>query len=153
MRGSRANSATASGTSVGPDGLVIEDVSDYQFRRPHPQIRIISKLFWKDQGKAESMIPVKINGHPYLISTDEAGGAGGLKGGFGACSRRQSPFGFPQIIDVADETNPKIIAKLRLQVSDPANCSAAARSRTPPDMPADRARDELAGQFGDDQLQ
>ena len=31
---------------VGPNGLVIVDVSDYQFRRPNPQLRIISKLFW-----------------------------------------------------------------------------------------------------------
>src|SRR5438874_2334359 len=52
---------------IGPDGLVIEDVSDYQFRRPNPQIRIISKLFWTDQGEAEPMIPVTIKGHPYLI--------------------------------------------------------------------------------------
>lgn len=52
------------------DGLVIEDVSDYQNRLPHPRIRIISKLFWTGQGIAESMIPVKIKGHPYLISID-----------------------------------------------------------------------------------
>ena len=125
---------TIADSSFGPDGLVIEDVSDYQLRRPNPQIRIISKLFWYDQGQSESMIPVKINGHPYLISTDEAGGAGGLKGWFGACSRRIGAFGFPQIIDVADETNPKIIAKLRLQVSDPANCFALL-AETPPDFP------------------
>ena len=61
---------------IGPDGLVILDVSDYHFRRPNPEIRIISKLFWDDQGEAEAMIPVKIKGHRYLISTDEAGGAG-----------------------------------------------------------------------------
>jgi hypothetical protein len=116
------------------DGLVITDVSDYQLRRPNPQIRIISTLFYFDQGTAESMIPVKINGHPYLVSVDEAGAASGLKGWAGACSRRTSAFGFPQIIDVADETNPKIIAKLRMQVSDPANC-AALLAETPPDVP------------------
>ena len=126
--------AAPTDSSFGPDGLVIEDVSDYQLRRPNPQIRIISKLFWHDQGQSESMIPVKINGHPYLISTNEAGGAGGLKGWFGACSRRVSAFGFPQIIDIADVTNPKIIAKLRLEVSDPANCFALL-AETPPDPP------------------
>ena len=126
--------AAPTDSSFGPDGLVITDVSDYQLRRPNPQIRVISTLFYPDQGTSESMIPVKINGHPYLISTDEAGGAGGLKGWFGACSRRVSAFGFPQIIDIADETNPKIIAKLRMQVSDPANC-AALLAETPPDVP------------------
>src|SRR5438067_4755241 len=109
--------AAPTDSSFGPDGLVIEDVSDYQFRRPNPQIRIISKLFWYDQGQSEAMIPVKIKGHPYLISTGEAGGAGGLKGWFGACSRRGSAFVFPQIIDVADVTNSTIIAKLRLDWS------------------------------------
>jgi hypothetical protein len=118
----------------GGDGLVIEDVSDYQFRRPNPEIRIISTLFWEDQGIAEAMIPVKIKGHPYLISTDEAGGASGEGGWAAACDRGASPFGYPQIIDVRDETNPKIIAKLMLEVSDRANCSALLAG-TPPDPP------------------
>jgi hypothetical protein len=116
------------------DGLVITDVSDYQLRRPNPQIRIISTLFYPDQGTAESMIPVKIKGHPYIISVDEAGAAGGADGWAGACARGVSAFGYPQIIDVADELHPKIISKLRLQVSDPANC-AALRAETPPDVP------------------
>ena len=123
-------------SNFGPDGLVIEDVSDYQFRRPNPQVRIISKLFYTDQGTAESMIPVHIKGHPYIISTDEAGGAGGATGWAGACARGASPFGFPQIIDVADVRNPKIIAKLRLQVSDPdPNKCLALLAETPPDFP------------------
>ena len=126
--------AAPTDSSFGPDGLVIEDVSDYQFRRPNPQIRIVSTLFWDDQGIAEAMIPVKIKGHPYLISTDEAGGASGAGGWAAACTRGASAFGYPQIIDVGDETKPKIIAKLRLEVNDPANCSALL-AETPPDPP------------------
>jgi hypothetical protein len=122
------------GSSIGPDGLVIDDVSDYQFRRPNPQIRIVSKLFWDDQGQAEEMHPVTINGHPYIISSNEAGGAGGAGGWAAACARGASPFGYPQIIDVGDETKPKIIAKLMLEVNDPANCSALL-AETPPDFP------------------
>jgi len=87
--------------------------SDYQFRRPNPQIRIVSKLFWTDQGTAEAMIPVKIRGRPHIISTNEAGGASGAGGWAAACARGASPFGYPNIIDVTDETNPKIIAKPR----------------------------------------
>jgi hypothetical protein len=37
----------------------------------------------------------------------------------GACARGQSLFGYPNIIDVSDETNPKIIAKFMLELSDP----------------------------------
>jgi LVIVD repeat len=125
--------AHGTGTLAGPDGLVIENVSDYQYRRPHPKIRIVSKLFWTDQGIAESMIPVKIKGHPYLISTDEGGGAAGPGGLAGACHRGQALWGYPQIIDVANETHPKIIAKLQLQVSVPANCQQQVRE-TPPDF-------------------
>jgi hypothetical protein len=120
--------------ATGGDGLVVEDVSDYQMRLPNPQIRIISTLF-SPLGGAESMIQVKIKGHPYLVTTDEAGGAGGRPDGWpGACARGASPFGFPQLVDIADPTNPKIISKLRLEVSDPANC-AALLAETPPDAP------------------
>jgi hypothetical protein len=118
------------GQSGTPNGLVIMDVSDYQFRRPNPEIRIISTLFW-DGGGAEPMVPMKINGHPYIISADESTPAGGWAA---ACERGASAFGYPRIIDVADETNPKIIAELQLEVSDPANCSALL-AVTPPDPP------------------
>jgi LVIVD repeat len=116
------------------DGLVITDVSDYQSRLPNPQIRIISTLFYPDQGTGESAIPVKINGHPYIVSVDEAGAASASDGWPGACARGFGAFGYPQIIDVVDETHPKIIAKLRMQVDDPANC-AALLAETPPDVP------------------
>ena len=126
--------AAPTDSSFGPDGLVVEDVSDYQNRLPNPQIRIVGKLFWPDQGQSESMIPIKIKGHPYIVSTDEAGGAGGAGGWAAACARGASAFGYPQIIDVADVAHPKIVAKLRLEVSDPANC-AALFAETPPDPP------------------
>jgi hypothetical protein len=116
------------------NGLVIVDVSDYQFRRANPQARIISKLFWTDQGGAEPMVPVKIKGHSYLISSDESGGAGGAGGWAAACARGASPFGYPQLIDVSDETHPKIVAKFMLEVNDPANCSRLL-AETPPDFP------------------
>ena len=111
---------TAFGT--GPDGLVILDVSDYQFRRPNPQVRIISKLFWDDQGTAEDMHPFSSNGRQYVVSSDESGGNGGVGGAPAACARGASPHGYPNIIDITHETNPKIVAKLKLEVSDNANC-------------------------------
>jgi hypothetical protein len=121
------------GQVVGPDGLVIEDVSDYQFRRPNPQIRIVSKLFWDDQGGAEPMYPITVNGHPYIISGDESGGAAGV-GGFPAACARGATWGYPNIIDISDETHPKIVAKIQLEVSDPANCSLMLND--PPDVGA-----------------
>jgi len=122
------------GSSIGPDGLVIDDVSDYQFRLPNPQIRIVSKLFWQDQGQAEDMYPISVHGRNYIVSTDESGGAGGLGGISAACMRGASPFGYPNIIDITDEKNPRIVAKLMLQVSEPANCQKLVND--PPDVGA-----------------
>jgi hypothetical protein len=109
------------GSSIGPNGLVILDVSDIQFRRPNPQIRVISTLFWEDGGQAQQTLLVTIKGRPHLIFTDEAG-AGGVGGREGACARGVPPHGFARIIDISDETNPKTISKLMLEVHDPANC-------------------------------
>ena len=115
-----------------PDGLVIEDVSDYQFRRPNPQIRIVSKLFWSDSGGAEQMLPFSANGRHYILSSDEFGGFGAAGGLAAACDRGASPFGVPQIIDITDERNPHIIAKVMLEVDAPANCRAFLAN--PPDL-------------------
>jgi len=122
------------GSSIGPDGLVIDDVSDYQFRLPNPQIRIVSKLFWQDQGQAEDMYPIHVHGRNYIVSTDESGGTGGLGGLPAACMRGASPFGYPNIIDITHEKKPTIVAKLMLEVSDPANCQLLVND--PPDVGA-----------------
>ncbi|HZD02907.1 MAG TPA: hypothetical protein VFA46_22755 [Actinomycetes bacterium] len=127
----------------GPDGLVIVDVSDIQFRRPNPQPRVISTLFWNDGGVAQQTIPVTIHGRPHLIFTDETG-PGALPGPqasrVDACARGLTPFGFARIIDISDERNPKIISKLMLQVDDPANCD-----RVINDFPAATAEMESYG--------
>jgi hypothetical protein len=122
------------GSSIGPDGLVIDDVSDYQFRRPNPQIRIVSKVFWQDQGQAEDMYPIHVRGQTYIVSTDESGGAGGVGGLPAACARGASPFGYPNIIDITNEKKPTIVANLMLQVSEPANCMKLVND--PPDVGA-----------------
>ena len=101
-------------TFPGPNGLVILDVSDIQFRRPNPQINVISTLFWEDSGQAQQSLPVTFHGRPYLITTDELG-AGGVEGRQGACARGLSPFGFARIIDISNELNPKIVSKLELR--------------------------------------
>ena len=122
------------GSSIGPDGLVIDDVSDYQFRLPNPQIRIVSKLFWDDQGQVEEMHPFSMHGRQYVVSSDESGGAGGVGGLPAACARGASPFGYPNIIDVTDPGNPFIVVKLKLQVSDNSSCPVLLND--PPDVGA-----------------
>jgi hypothetical protein len=115
--------APPNNSSFGPDGLVILDTSDIAFRLPNPQIPVISTLFWDDQGQVEQMLPFFWHGHTYLISTDESGGQGGVGGLPAACARGASPYGYSNIIDITDETNPRIVSKIMLEVHDPKNCS------------------------------
>lgn len=117
------------GSSIGPNGLVVLDTSDIQYRRPDPQITVVSTLFWVDGGQSQMTQFVRIKGKPFLIFTDELG-AGGVGGAAGACARNLPPWGFARIIDISDELNPRIISKLMLEVHDPANCPL-----TLPDLP------------------
>lgn len=108
------------------NGLVIADSTDVQKRRPEPQIKVIGTLFWKDGSTAQNAEPVKINGRPYVIFTDEIG-SGGINGGQpgqpAACAQNLPPFAFARIIDISDEKNPQVVSKLMLEVHDPAHCS------------------------------
>ena len=111
---------------TGPNGLVILDVSDIQFRRPNPQTRVISTLYWEDGSTAQQALPVTYRGRPHLIHTDEGGSGQRFSPRpadvAAACARGLPPHGFARIIDISDETNPRIVSKLMLEVSDPANC-------------------------------
>lgn len=116
----------APGTST--NGVIIADTSEVQQRKANPQIKVISTIFWEDGTVAQHTIPIKIGGKPYLIGVDE-GGSGGLPGLGGnpnalqnACNAKMSPFPMARIIDLADETKPKVISKLMLETHDPANC-------------------------------
>src|SRR5712675_3507861 len=61
--------APPNNSSFGPDGLVTLDVSDIQSRLANPQIRVVSRLFWDDQGQAEQMLPFSAKGRQYVVST------------------------------------------------------------------------------------
>ena len=113
-------------TKPATNGLLIYDLSQIQARVPNPQVRLVSKLLWKDGSGAQHTIPVKIDGRPYVIFIDEAG-----SGGFSSAAQRQAacaagftPYPLARIIDIRDETKPKIVSRLGLEVHDPANCAA-----------------------------
>ena len=130
------------GSSIGPNGLVILDVSEVQNRLPNPQIRIVSRLFWADSGQAEQMLPIMIKGRKYIISTDESGGQGGVGGFPAACARGAHPFGFAQLIDITDERNPRLVSRLMLEASANANC--VQQLGDPPDVGG--ARPDYSGE-------
>jgi hypothetical protein len=106
------------------NGLLIYDLSEIQARLPNPRPKLISQLLWKDGSVAQHTIPVKIGGKPFIIFVDE-GGSGGLSStaqATAACAAGFPPFPMARIIDISDETNPKIVSRLALEIHDPANC-------------------------------
>ena len=112
------------GPTPPPNGLVIVDTSDIQSRKANPQLRTVGMLTWEDGANAQQTVPVTWGGKPYLIFSDERGAKGsGQAAKEAACSAGLPPHGFARIIDISDEANPKVVSKLMLEVSDPANCS------------------------------
>lgn len=93
-------------------GLTILDVSEIQARKPNPTMKVISSLVWDTVSIPQNAIPITINGHPYIVEIDE----------FGA----QQQVGAGRIIDIGDETKPKVISNLRLEVHQPENFAAQA---------------------------
>ena len=109
----------------GLNGLVIVDISDFQFRRPDPQTRTIGTIFWQDGGVAQQPQQVTYNGRKHIIFTDETGvgpAATASASRTADCALGLPMFGYARIIDIDDETNPTLVSKLRLEVHDPANC-------------------------------
>jgi hypothetical protein len=93
------------------DGLHILDVSEVQARVPLPTVTEISALTWPELSIPQAAIPFNVDGHPYLVEIDEFGNAG--------------PVGAARIIDIADETKPKVVSNIRLEVHMPENRSGA----------------------------
>ena len=107
------------------NGLLIYDMSEIQARVPNPQVRLISKLLWKDGSVSQHTIAANIGGKPYVIFVDE-GGSGGISSPAqeqAACAAGFPPFPMARIIDISDETKPKIVSRLALEVHNPANCA------------------------------
>lgn len=94
-------------------GVKILDVSEIQARKPNPKVRTIGQVTWPSISIPQNTIPVTIKGKPFLIEVDEYTDAlsGGGPGNIGA----------GRIIDIADETKPKVISNLRLEVHQPEN--------------------------------
>lgn len=82
--------------------LVILDISEIQARKPNPQVREISRLTWSPMSIPQNAIPFTQQGKPYLLEIDEFA--------------RGGEVGAARIIDISDETQPKVISDLRLEV-------------------------------------
>jgi hypothetical protein len=92
----------SSGTN-GFTGLTILDVSQVQARVPNPTVPIVSRLTWPQVSTPQNATPFTMQGHQYLLETDE----------FGSGER----IGAARIIDIEDEKNPFVVSNLRLEVN------------------------------------
>ena len=101
------NRAYVAGTG---SGLIVLDTSEVQARIPNPTVREVSRLQWDTMSIPQNAIPVTIGGHPYVVEIDE----------FGAGDK----VGAGRIIDVGDETRPRVVSNLRLGVHQPENFAA-----------------------------
>jgi hypothetical protein len=90
-------------TTSGNTGLTILDVSEIQARKVNPTVKVVSRLTWPTVSTPQIAIPITIGGHPYILEMDEFGGG--------------AKVGAARIIDVADETKPKVISNIRLEVN------------------------------------
>ena len=106
------------------DGFLVLDTSEVQARKANPKIRLISESDWYDGSMAQMTIPVEVGGKPYLITTNEGGvGLAERDGIRTACAEGRTPFGMVRIFDLGNETKPRLVKALVLQMNDPKNCS------------------------------
>ena len=105
-------------TSLFPATLTIEDVSQIQGRVAKPQVRDVGTVTW-DGTIPQIAIPVTIRGHAYIVEVDEYGA-------LGPRSFLGAKPGAARIIDIEDETQPKVISNIRLEVHQPENFSTLA---------------------------
>ncbi|MEV6428124.1 hypothetical protein [Nocardia sp. NPDC051463] len=106
----------AHGFGISPDGnrmylsalggFTVLDISAVQRRDPNPQVQHIGRTFWTDGWATQHSIPVTYSGRPYLYTVDE-GGSGGVK-----------------LIDISDDTAPKVAGKIKLEINLPQHIDA-----------------------------
>ena len=91
-------------------GLIILDTSQVQARALDPTVTEVARLQWKSMSIPQNAIPITVKGDPYLVEIDEFGGG--------------SEVGAGRIIDIGDETHPKVVSNLRLEVHQKENFEA-----------------------------
>jgi len=105
---------------IGKTRMVVVDTSEVQARKPGAQYREIGELPTPTNGGQQSTIPLTYGGRPYLFNWAEyvALGQPCIPG-----VTADSNFGYPLIIDIADETQPKLVSKLQTEAMLPENCA------------------------------
>ena len=92
------------------NGLGIYDVSEVQARKANPTVRTVGQLTWRDGSTGQHVLEIRSGGRPHVVFVDESG------------------YGGPRIIDVGDESRPRVVSKLRLEIQMAENHARAEAS-------------------------
>ncbi len=93
----------------GGGGMRILDIGEVQDRKPAPKVTQVGYVTWPEVTIPQNTIPVRIGGKPYVVEFDE----------FDSNVLAYSPdenVGGVRIIDVSDETKPRVVSRIRLEV-------------------------------------
>lgn len=100
-----------------PAGMLVLDISEIQARKANPQVKEVSRLSWDTVTIPQNAIPFTSNGKKYIMEVDEYSGNPGPI----PVAIHGSKVGAARIIDISDETKPKVISNLRLDVHNTEN--------------------------------
>ena len=106
---------------IGTGKLLVADTSEVQARRQNAQIKVIGELPTPGNVGQQSTIPIFYGDRPYIFNFSEYAELGR------SCATRpdrETNFGYPMIVDIADERNPKVVSKIFNEVTLPENCAA-----------------------------
>ena len=103
------------GAPADVNGLEVLDVSQVQARAAVPQVTRVGAVQWPEVTIPQSALPVTIGGKPYLVEMDEFAYNGDRIAANG------ERVGAGRIIDISDETAPRVVSTLRLEVHQPEN--------------------------------
>jgi hypothetical protein len=100
-----------------PDALLVLDTSDVGRGRSNT-LRVLGTLPTPENVANQSTYRLDYDGHPYVIDFGELTSHPNAP-----CPvPRTTNFDAPRMIDVADETHPRLVAQFLNEVDDPANC-------------------------------
>jgi hypothetical protein len=106
-------------------GFLVADTSEFADGVADPHVELVTpvenRVFWTDPGAHSA---IKVPGRDYALVTDEVYGKLG-----GVLADHGCPWGWVRMIDVADETAPRVAADYRLPANEPEVCA---------DVPPDR---------------
>ena len=106
---------------IGTGKLLVADTTEVQARKQNAQIKVIGELPTPSNVGQQSTLPIFYGQRPYVLNFSEYAELGKP---CAARPDRETNFGYPQIVDIADERSPKVVSKIFSEVTLPENCAA-----------------------------